>query len=373
MRSSSDALGDATSMATTRSARRRGDRCAGYTQTTYDADGRLLAGTDPLGNTTSYGYDALGRTLAVTDPMGYVTGASTMPPDDCYQHDALGNTVLVTDGRGLVSSTSYDATNQPLLTTSSDGSFVQRSNDAAGQQTTLDTANTQVTWAYDGAGRTTDLLETAGGLGAAPLASRNGGTQSSGLRLPTFPQQRSSVSSQAGTATMAPWSDTVSPVSGIQSGATNTTTPFAGISTGSSATPLNPTSGQSGSGANPPGWAPFATASTTSTPPGGLVSFPSATNTTGTVAFPTGSGSAITAASAQGPFPTAAYRTGSSTLRTDMVDAVVPPGRAVRRATRVGCGPVPPGTSGATGQPGMAGATQARGQAAALANVGPSA
>jgi len=150
----------------------------------YDALGRSVAVTDPAGDVARYGYDALGETVTVTDPNGHarttaydagghpVTSTDPLGRQTLYGYDALGNTVTITDGNGHVAATQYDQDSQPLTTTYTDGSLVSHGYDALGQQITLGTRNTGVTWAYDAAGRTTDVTETIAASAASTPADR---------------------------------------------------------------------------------------------------------------------------------------------------------------------------------------------------------
>jgi YD repeat-containing protein len=66
----------------------------------YDADGRLLNETPPLGHTTSYGYDAAGNLISKTDPNGTTI---------VYSYDALNRLIRTQypDGTSIVYT--YDA------------------------------------------------------------------------------------------------------------------------------------------------------------------------------------------------------------------------------------------------------------------------
>ena len=70
------------------------------TTSTYDADSNLLSSTQIMSaapnRTTSYTYDALGRQLSVTDPLGNVTS---------YTYDVLGN--MLSTGDSLENTTFY--------------------------------------------------------------------------------------------------------------------------------------------------------------------------------------------------------------------------------------------------------------------------
>jgi RHS repeat-associated protein len=174
----------------------------------YDALGRLVSSSDPLGRSTLYGYDALGHTVVVTDGAGdaaaygydalgrqvvltdanghartrsydaegrLTTATDALGRQTLYQYDGVGNVRVLTEGTGAVAHTNYDAENRPLTTTYTDGSLVVRGYDALGRRLTLDTRDTQLTWSYDAAGRTTVLTETVGGLDGTPLPTRAAG------------------------------------------------------------------------------------------------------------------------------------------------------------------------------------------------------
>ncbi|WP_129344581.1 RHS repeat domain-containing protein [Sorangium cellulosum] len=65
-----------------------------------DAEGRLVAEIDPMGNRTCYEHDARGFVSAVTDALG---GAAR------YERDARGNVVAVHDDAGFVVGFAYDS------------------------------------------------------------------------------------------------------------------------------------------------------------------------------------------------------------------------------------------------------------------------
>ncbi|MGH3078100.1 MAG: DUF6531 domain-containing protein [Gaiellaceae bacterium] len=115
------------------------------TTSTYDAAGRLLTATDPLGNVTANTYDAVGNLASVEDASDHVTR---------YAHDAAGRILVVAAPDGGVTTYAYD--------------------DAGNLLTRRDDNGHTTTYAYDDAGRL--LTETGpdpdgGGPQAAPVTS----------------------------------------------------------------------------------------------------------------------------------------------------------------------------------------------------------
>jgi RHS repeat-associated protein len=74
----------------------------------YDAYGKLLTSTDPLGHTTTNVYDANHNLTSVTDPMGHTTA---------YTYDNNGNRTSVTNPGLPASTTTYNAYSEPATTT----------------------------------------------------------------------------------------------------------------------------------------------------------------------------------------------------------------------------------------------------------------
>jgi RHS repeat-associated protein len=122
--------------------------CTDYaTETTYDAVGRVLAETDPLGNTTWYEYDESGRIVAQTDAMGSEPG----DPDHTthFDYDAAGNLVSRTDALGNQNWYVYDAADR-----------VVRAVDATG--TGPDDLDHATTTAYDAFGNVASVTDPLG-------------------------------------------------------------------------------------------------------------------------------------------------------------------------------------------------------------------
>ena len=76
----------------------------------YDANGRNVAITDPLGNTTRREFDAMNRCVAETDPLGRTTRASyDSAGRPVWQEDPSGSRISWThDEAGRVVSTAID-------------------------------------------------------------------------------------------------------------------------------------------------------------------------------------------------------------------------------------------------------------------------
>ena len=141
----------------------------------YDANNRLASTTTPLGNKTTYFYDADGNQTKVVEPRGNVAGAT---PDDyattstydaagrpltetnplgqttSYAYDKVGNQVTVTDPRGMTTTSAYDGRNRLTSTTAPDGGVTSFTYDGNGNQLTRTDPRAK-TWAsaYDLANR----------------------------------------------------------------------------------------------------------------------------------------------------------------------------------------------------------------------------
>ncbi len=70
------------------------------TTATYDAAGRPLSRTDPLGHTWAATYDGNGNLLSVNDPLNHAVGVT---------YDAFGSPLTFTDPVGKVSTYAYDS------------------------------------------------------------------------------------------------------------------------------------------------------------------------------------------------------------------------------------------------------------------------
>jgi RHS repeat-associated protein len=65
---------------------------------TFDRKGRIVAETDPLGNTTRYTYNDLGQQTSITEPLGWVT---------LFDYDTRGNMIARTNALGDVTRWTY--------------------------------------------------------------------------------------------------------------------------------------------------------------------------------------------------------------------------------------------------------------------------
>ncbi len=81
---------------------------------TYDAHGKVLSETDPLGDVTAFSYDSFENVLAQVSDSG---GAGHLNLTTRYAHDALGDVVARTDPDGNTSTMTYDADRRVLMTT----------------------------------------------------------------------------------------------------------------------------------------------------------------------------------------------------------------------------------------------------------------
>ncbi len=130
---------------------------------TYDVAGELLttvsargnaAGANPAQFTTSYAYDALGRVIRVTDPLGHVTTKS---------YDGDGNPIAATDRDGNTTLYRYDADNELVGVTRADGTTVQYGYDGDGNQLTqTDGAGRTTSYAYDALDRLSSVTDPLG-------------------------------------------------------------------------------------------------------------------------------------------------------------------------------------------------------------------
>jgi len=93
-------------------------------QTVYNAQGRVVATIDPLGNQTQYVYDSLGRRLKTIS--NFVTGVyNPLRPDQdlitTTTYDLVGRVVATVDSRGTRTTFTYDALGRRVTATQAAG------------------------------------------------------------------------------------------------------------------------------------------------------------------------------------------------------------------------------------------------------------
>jgi YD repeat-containing protein len=127
----------------------------GATQTStysYDGNGNLVTGADPLNRSTTNGYDALNRLIQVNDPLN---GAAAPTK---YEYDAQDNLTKVTDPKNLATTYTYNGFNELVSQVSPDTGTTTFSYDAAGNMLTkTDARGVTVTYAYDALNRVTAI------------------------------------------------------------------------------------------------------------------------------------------------------------------------------------------------------------------------
>ncbi|WP_433471521.1 LamG-like jellyroll fold domain-containing protein [Saccharomonospora azurea] len=154
----------------------------------YDAAGRVVASTDALGQTTTYGYDELGNQRRVTDPPalhGQAGGTwiatydplgevlSTSDPRGTQTHatyDKLGRQITSTvvekvpePTRILTTRYTYDELDNVATVTSPGGRVVETTYDDLGNELTVtDGLGNTIRNAYDGAGRLLSSTDATG-------------------------------------------------------------------------------------------------------------------------------------------------------------------------------------------------------------------
>jgi len=136
------------------------------TRFAYDAAGRRVATTDPLGHTSRVEYNAIGKESARIDALGRRTAYTydevgalvrTDFPDGTFEtrdYDAVGNLVRQTDRGGAVTSYDYDELNRLVRTTAPDGTSRTTVLSAGGRVlATIDARGNRTDFGYDTAGR----------------------------------------------------------------------------------------------------------------------------------------------------------------------------------------------------------------------------
>jgi RHS repeat-associated protein len=151
---------------------------------TYDAAGRLLTETDPLGDVTTHVYDAVGNEEAVTDPNDSTTTytydgqnrlATATAPDDgvtTYTYDLAGNRLTEKDPLDHTTTYTYDAASRLTAVTTATGAKTTNRYDENGNLVAAveprgnvagaNPADYTTSYAYDRADRRTSVTDPLG-------------------------------------------------------------------------------------------------------------------------------------------------------------------------------------------------------------------
>jgi len=97
----------------------------------YDAFGNVTSGTDPLGDKTTFGYDTIGRRTSTVSPRGNAAGANPTLFTTAYAYDAFGKVISVTDPLGATTTYAYDANGNRTKVTDAEGHPTATNYDAA--------------------------------------------------------------------------------------------------------------------------------------------------------------------------------------------------------------------------------------------------
>jgi RHS repeat-associated protein len=167
------------------------DQAGKTTQFTYDSSGQLTRVTDAAGGMTTYAYDAAGNRIAQTDANGHATQMSydaighilsrTRPSGrhEAFAYDASGNAVAHNDFSGRTSTRAYDAMNRMVRENLPDGTTVTYAYTPSGLRaqaggdnftydhrgrlvTEVKASGESITYAYDAAGNKTSLTTAEG-------------------------------------------------------------------------------------------------------------------------------------------------------------------------------------------------------------------
>jgi RHS repeat-associated protein len=110
----------------------------------YDPLSRLITRTDRLGRVTSFTYDPLGQKLAETTPL------TAPPPTTQYTYDAAGRVLTITDGNGRTTGYTYDGAGRLVEEAYADGTARTFAYDGRGNiAARTDASATVTTYAYD--------------------------------------------------------------------------------------------------------------------------------------------------------------------------------------------------------------------------------
>ncbi len=125
------------------------ERAGHIWRTGYDAAGRVVSSTDPLGGAAAYEYDLAGKLVGATDPLGHTVR---------IRYDERGNATGVVDPFGGLVTTSYDAMRRPVAMTDQLGRVTRIERDAAGRVVRQEHPTGDVVeWRLDARGLTSEM------------------------------------------------------------------------------------------------------------------------------------------------------------------------------------------------------------------------
>jgi RHS repeat-associated protein len=131
----------------------------------YDANAYPATATGPDGSVLAMVHDSLGRVVASTDARGMASGAVRADYTSTFSYDALGRILAATNPLGAVTRTQYDMSGRPTTVTDALGATTTNGYDVAGQLVAITTAQGQgTTMTYDGAGRILTMTDAASGV-----------------------------------------------------------------------------------------------------------------------------------------------------------------------------------------------------------------
>ena len=129
----------------------------------YDAHGFVASVTGPDGAVVTTVHDTLGRLTATTDPRGTAPGADDDDFTSTFTYDAAGRRLTATDPVGAVVASAYDDAGRPVSMTDAAGATTTSEYDLAGQVTAVvDATGARTAFTYDGAGRVTAVTDPSG-------------------------------------------------------------------------------------------------------------------------------------------------------------------------------------------------------------------
>jgi YD repeat-containing protein len=130
---------------------------------TYDIANRLTSETTPLGNKTTYSYDANSNRIKTVAPRGNVLGANPDDYDTLYTYDAAGRLLTETDPLGHTTTYDYDAVSNQTSVTDANNHVTTYTYDTDNQKTsTTLPLGRQWTYAYDPDGHPTTVVDANG-------------------------------------------------------------------------------------------------------------------------------------------------------------------------------------------------------------------